>query len=91
MKKHHYFSAVLNSIHLLTMSTLLITFFITTLFFVAEAIIHYNIGKTGEITMRRIPSRREMVKIVLVVMLFAFFSVTVSEMISRMFGVQVSV
>lgn len=57
---------------------MLITFLTTTIFFVLEALIHYNIGKTGHITLSKLPSIQEFVKIVGVVMLFSFLSVLVS-------------
>ena len=63
-----------------------VTFATTTMFFVVEAMIHYNIGKTGHISLSQIPSIREFVKIAGVVMLFSFMSVLVSEFINNYIG-----
>jgi len=70
----------------MTSLKLFVSFLTTTVFFVVEAMIHYNIGKTGHISLRQIPSLREFVKIVGVVMMVSFLSVLVSGFINTYLG-----
>lgn len=70
----------------MTSFKMFVTFVTTTLFFIVEALLHYNIGKTGHITLQKIPSLREFVKIVAVVMVVSFISVSVSEFITTYIG-----
>lgn len=67
-------------------ANMIATFMTTTFFFIVEALIHFNIGKTGRISLSVMPSRKELTSIVTVVVIFAFMSVVVGEMISRLIG-----
>ena len=70
----------------MTTLKMFVTFVTTVMFFVVEALIHYNIGKTGHISLRQVPSFREFVKIAGVVMVVSFMSVLVSEFINAYIG-----
>lgn len=64
----------------------IVTFSSTIAFFLLEAILHYNIGKTGHITLKHFPGFKDFVKIVSVVVLFAFLSTVVAELINHTIG-----
>lgn len=61
----------------------IIAFTTTTVFFVLEDLLLYNIGKTGKITFRKIPSLGEFLRIVAVVMFFALMSILVAVFLSE--------
>ena len=53
--------------------------------FVIEAIIHYNIGRDGRISMKKLPSGGEWLRIIGVVMFFGALSIAVGELLSALF------
>lgn len=58
---------------------------VTAVFFTLEALLHYNIGKTGQISLRMIPSRKELFRIVAVVLLFSLLSAGTTELLTILF------
>ena len=59
---------------------------ITFMTFFAEAILHYNIGKTGRITFRHLPGFKELWKIAVVVAFFSVISQALSVMVDKIYG-----
>lgn len=66
-------------------TTALVTTSVTFCFFFVEALLHFNIGKTGRISLTSFPSNKEMLKIVFVVAFFSILSGFVATMISGWF------
>jgi len=64
----------------------IVVFCVTVFFFVIEAIVHYNIGKTGRVFGMELPSRTELGKIIIVVVFFAFLSTMASSLINSIFN-----
>ena len=58
---------------------------VTALFFTVEALLHFNIGKTGHISLRYLPDRKELVRIVSVVLLFSLLSAATTELLTIIF------
>ena len=52
---------------------IIISFFITTIFFFIEAVIHYNIGKYGYIGFQ-LPTYKHILKILSTILFFSFLS-----------------
>ena len=50
-----------------------IAFFITSFFFLIEALIHYNMGKSGKFSIS-IPDKKSVCKIMLIIFFFSFLS-----------------
>ena len=50
-----------------------IAFFITSFFFLIEALIHYNMGKNGKFSIS-IPDKKSVCKIMLIIFFFSFLS-----------------
>lgn len=61
----------------------LVSFVVTTLFFTVEALMHYNIGKTGKIGLSEVPPFREQLEMVGTVMIFSALSAFASEWIQK--------
>ena len=61
---------------------------ITFVTFVIEAILHYNIGKTGRISFRYLPGRKDLWRIAVVVAFFSVISEAVSILVNRLFPEQ---
>lgn len=61
-----------------------ITFFVVVFFFTIEALTHYSIGKTGRFTIV-MPSAKDFLKIILVVVLVSLTSTIVSKLIDSYF------
>lgn len=59
---------------------IIISFFVTTIFFFIEAVIHYNIGKYGKIGFQ-IPKYHHTFKIISTILLFSFISCCVTHYI----------
>jgi len=51
----------------------IIAFFVTSFFFLIEALIHYNMGKNGRFTLS-IPEKKTICKILLIIFFFSFLS-----------------
>ena len=51
----------------------IIAFFVTSFFFLIEALIHYNMGKNGKFTIS-IPDKKSICKILLIIFFFSFLS-----------------
>ena len=61
----------------------LVSFAVTTLFFTLEALLHYNIGKTGKLGLSHFPPAKEALEIVGVVMIFAALSAATAILIQK--------
>lgn len=61
----------------------LVSFVVTTLFFTVEALMHYNIGKTGKLGLSEVPPFHEQLEMVGTVMLFSALSAFASEWIQK--------
>jgi len=66
-------------------STYIISFFVTTIFFFFEAIIHYNIGKYGKIGFQ-FPKYTHILKIISTIFLFSFLSCCMTHYIQIAFN-----
>ena len=64
----------------------LVNFGTTFAFFFLEALFHYNIGKTGRITLKHFHSPHDLLRIASVVMLFSFLATVAAEAISHLIG-----
>tara|TARA_B000000477_G_C5892385_1_gene142844 strand:- start:25 stop:252 length:228 start_codon:yes stop_codon:yes gene_type:complete len=51
----------------------IIAFFVTSFFFLIEALIHYNMGKSGKFSFT-IPEKKTICKILLIIFFFSFLS-----------------
>lgn len=51
----------------------IIAFFVTSFFFLIEALIHYNMGKNGKFSIS-IPDKKSICKILLIIFFFSFLS-----------------
>lgn len=58
---------------------------VTVLMFSLEALLHYNIGATGHITFTHFPSRKELVRIITVVVIFALLSEVITVLLQYAF------
>ena len=63
-----------------------INLFVTFGFFLLEAILHFNIGKTGRIGLSVMPSFKEFMKIAAIVAFFSIMSVIVANYITEFFA-----
>jgi hypothetical protein len=59
-------------------TTTVVTTLVTFCFFFVEALLHFNIGRTGKISLAEIPNGKELAKIAAVVAVFYLFSGIVS-------------
>lgn len=57
-----------------------ISFFVTTIFFFIEGVIHYNIGKYGNIGFK-FPKYKHCIKIISTILIFSFVSCCVTQYI----------
>jgi len=58
---------------------------VTAIFFTLEALIHFNIGKSGHISLRLLPDRKELIRIISVVLLFSLLSAATTELLTILF------
>ena len=63
----------------------IISTLITIIFFTIEAILHYNIGKTGTISFFHFPTMKEALKILFTIVIFATASTLVTHYIETLF------
>jgi|TARA_R110002074_G_scaffold112908_2_gene241348 tetrahydromethanopterin S-methyltransferase subunit D len=63
----------------------IISTLITIIFFTIEAILHYNIGKTGNISFFHFPKMKEALKILFTIVIFATASTLVTHYIETLF------
>jgi hypothetical protein len=66
-----------------------ISFFVTIVWFLLEALVHYNIGKTGSGWIRKFPDREEFVLIITSIAICSFLSTTTTNLISGVLNVSV--
>ena len=62
-----------------------IVFFSTMFIFAIEAILHYNIGKTGNISFFHFPTMKEALKLLFTIAIFATASTLVTHYIETLF------
>ena len=55
---------------------------VTFIFFFMEALIHYNLGKTGQLSISRFPRRGELVRLIFTIAFFSFLSAVVIKAIN---------
>ena len=67
-------------------STNIIQTIVTIIFFCIEAILHYNIGKTGNITSFHFPTMKESLKLICTVTIFAIASTLTANYIETVFA-----
>jgi len=61
---------------------------VTIIFFFLESILHYNIGKTGYITLKHFPSKMETFNLLITIVVFAISSTLTTNYIKHLLNVE---
>ena len=66
----------------------IITTLVTIIFFFLESLLHYNIGKTGYISLKHFPSKKEDFSLLITIVAFAIASTLTSNYIEYLFNIK---
>lgn len=66
----------------------IITTLVTIIFFFLESLLHYNIGKTGYISLKYFPSKKEVFSLLITIVAFAIASTLTSNYIEYLFNIE---
>ena len=66
----------------------IITTLVTIIFFFLESLLHYNIGKTGYISLKHFPSKKEVFNLLITIVGFAIASTLTSNYIEYLFNIK---